>query len=92
VTVTPQGANVLVVGAKDVVENRPVKVGALEGGTWIVQSGLQAGERVIVDGLQKAQPGQPVKPVLASMTPPAVPADTAAAATARTPASSSSGS
>jgi membrane fusion protein (multidrug efflux system) len=82
VTVTPQGANVLVVGAKDVVESRPVKVGALEGGTWIVQSGLQAGERVIVDGLQKAQPGQPVKPVLASMTPPAVPADTAAPAAA----------
>jgi membrane fusion protein (multidrug efflux system) len=82
VTVTPQGANVLVVGAKDIVESRPVKVGALEGGTWIVQSGLQAGERVIVDGLQKAQPGQPVKPVLASTTPPAVPADTAAPAAA----------
>ena len=89
VTVTPEGANVLVVGAKDVVESRPVKVGALEGGTWIVQSGLQAGERVIVDGLQKAQPGQPVKPVLASMTPPAVPADTAAPAPA--PAAKSAG-
>jgi membrane fusion protein (multidrug efflux system) len=82
VTVTPQGANVLVVGAKDVVESRPVKMGELEGGTWIVLSGLRAGERVIVDGLQKAQPGQPVKPVLASMTPSAVPADTAAPARA----------
>ena len=61
VTVTPQGATVLVVGAKDVVESRPVKVGALEGGSWVIQSGLAAGERVIVDGLQKAVPGQPVK-------------------------------
>jgi membrane fusion protein (multidrug efflux system) len=83
VTVTAQGANVLVVGAKDVVESRPVKLGALEGGWWIVQDGLVGGERVIVDGLQKATPGQPVKAEVASMTPPAVPADTAAPAPAR---------
>ena len=52
----------MVVGAKDVVESRPVKVGTLEGDSWIIQSGLQPGERVIVDGIQKAVPGQPVKP------------------------------
>jgi membrane fusion protein (multidrug efflux system) len=61
VTVTPQGASVMVVGAKDVAESRPVKVGALEGGSWQIQSGLAGGERVIVDGLQKVQPGQPVR-------------------------------
>jgi membrane fusion protein (multidrug efflux system) len=83
VTVTAQGANVLVVGAKDVVESRPVKLGALEGGWWIVQDGLAGGERVIVDGLQKAIPGQPVKAEVASLTPPAVPADTAAPAPTR---------
>ena len=74
VTVTPTGANVLVVGAKDIVETRPVKLGALDGDYWIIQSGLAAGERVIVDGVQKAAPGSPVKPVVASATPPSPPA------------------
>jgi len=71
VTVTPTAANVLVVGAKDLVESRPVKLGALEGDYWIIQSGLEPGERIIVDGLQKAAPGKPVKPVLASAAAPA---------------------
>jgi membrane fusion protein, multidrug efflux system len=84
VTVTPQGANVLVVGAKDIVENRPVKVGPLEGGSWVILDGLKPGERVIVDGLQKAQPGQPVRPVAAAAnnTPAANPAANAGADTA----------
>lgn len=63
VTVSPQGATVLVVGARDIVESRPVTVGALQGGSWSIVSGLKPGERVIVDGLQKAAPGKPVKPV-----------------------------
>jgi membrane fusion protein (multidrug efflux system) len=73
VTVSPQGATVMVVNPKNEVEARPVKVGALEGGSWVIQSGLAAGERVIVDGLQKAAPGKVVKPVPANPTPPAVP-------------------
>ena len=79
VTLSPQGATVMVVTPKNQVEARPVKVGALEGGSWVIQSGLAPGERVIVDGLQKAAPGKVVKPVLANPTPPAVPspADTA---------------
>ena len=79
VTVAPQGATVMVVNAKNIAEARPVKVGALEGGSWVIQSGLDPGERVIVDGLQKAAPGKPVKPVVASPAPPAAPqpADTA---------------
>lgn len=83
VTLSPQGATVLIVGAKDVVESRPVKVGALEGDSWIVQEGIAAGERVIVDGLQKAMPGKPVKAVLASATPPATPPAPAPAGTQR---------
>jgi membrane fusion protein (multidrug efflux system) len=71
VTVTPTAANVLVVGAKDVVESRPVQLGALEGDYWIIQSGLTAGDRIVVDGLQKAVPGQPVKPVAGTAAPPA---------------------
>jgi membrane fusion protein (multidrug efflux system) len=77
VTVTPQGASVMVVGAKDVVESRPVKVGALENGAWQIDSGLVAGERVIVDGLQKVQAGATVR-VTAPTAPtpaPAVPHD-----------------
>ena len=73
------GATVMVVNAKSIAEARPVRVGALEGGSWVIQSGLDPGERVIVDGLQKAAPGKPVKPVAARPTPPAapLPADTA---------------
>jgi membrane fusion protein, multidrug efflux system len=74
VTVTPTGANVLVVGAKDIIEARPVKLGALDGDYWIIQSGLTVGERVVVDGVQKAAPGSPVKPIAASATPQATPA------------------
>lgn len=66
VTLTPNGGTVMVVGAKDVVEARPVKLGPLEGDAWVIESGLAAGERVIVDGLQKAAPGKPVRPVMAS--------------------------
>jgi membrane fusion protein (multidrug efflux system) len=79
VSISPQGATVMVVNAKDIAEVRPVKVGALQGGSWVILSGLDPGERVIVDGLQKVAPGKPVKPVVASPTPPAAPqpADTA---------------
>jgi membrane fusion protein (multidrug efflux system) len=82
VTVTPTAANVLVVGAKDVVESRPVKLGALEGEYWIIQSGLEAGDRIVVDGLQKAVPGQPVKPVAGTAAPPPATAGAPAAASA----------
>jgi membrane fusion protein (multidrug efflux system) len=82
VTVTPTAANVLVVGAKDVVESRPVQLGALEGEYWIIQSGLEAGDRIVVDGLQKAVPGQPVKPVAGTAAPPPATAGAPAAASA----------
>jgi membrane fusion protein (multidrug efflux system) len=75
VTVTPQGATVMVVGPKDIVESRKVTVGDLQGAQWVILSGLATGDRVIVDGVQKAQPGQPVKVVTApppsDSTPPA---------------------
>jgi len=87
VTVTPTAANVLVVGAKDIVESRPVQLGALEGDYWIIQSGLAAGDRIVVDGLQKAVPGQPVKPVAGTAAPPASAGATSAPDT--TPASAS---
>lgn len=72
VTVTPQGANVMIVGANDVVESRAVTVGDLQGGSWVVLGGLATGDRVIVDGLQLAQPGKPVR-VAAPEAPSAIP-------------------
>jgi membrane fusion protein (multidrug efflux system) len=61
VALTTDGAHVGVVGPDNVAVIRPVKVGDLIGGSWIVLQGLKSGERVIVDGLQKVQPGKAVK-------------------------------
>jgi membrane fusion protein (multidrug efflux system) len=54
---------VLVVGPGDTVASRDVQTGPWSGDAWIVEKGLAAGDRVIVDGVQKAAPGRPVKPV-----------------------------
>jgi len=51
---------VLVVGESGVVERRDVALGVTHDGLQQITSGLAAGERVIVDGLQKARPGSPV--------------------------------
>ena len=61
---TSDGAVVMVVGAGDKVEARPVTTAASSGDKWVVSAGLKTGERVIVEGLQKIRPGMPVKPVL----------------------------
>ncbi|MFZ5572309.1 MAG: efflux RND transporter periplasmic adaptor subunit [Thermodesulfobacteriota bacterium] len=42
------------------VEKRPVEVGEWYGDQWIIQEGLQAGERVVVDGLLMLRPGMKV--------------------------------
>ena len=64
VTRTNQADTVLVVGADDKPAPRQVKLGAAQGNDWIVLDGLQAGERVIVEGFQKMMvPGAPVSPV-----------------------------
>lgn len=79
VQVSPQGQMVLLVGKDGLVAPRPVKTGGLAGGDWIISEGLQAGEQVIVDGIQKARPGAPVKPVAVAAAP-AAPAATPQAA------------
>lgn len=64
VTRTGQGDTVLVVGADNKPVPRKVKVGPAQNNQWLILEGLQAGEQVIVDGLQKMTvPGAPVKPV-----------------------------
>lgn len=44
------------------VELRPVKLGARQNDLWLVEEGLRAGERIVVDGIQKARPGMVVTP------------------------------
>ncbi len=61
VQLTPQGASVLVVGIDGMVESRAVTLGAQRGGDWTVLDGLAGGEQVIVDGVQRVQPGAPVR-------------------------------
>lgn len=77
-----QGDTLMVVSNDGKIATRPVTIGSQSGSSWVVLSGLKAGENVIVDGFQKLQmmpPGTPVKPV--QWTPPA-------AATAAAPAAS----
>lgn len=52
---------VVAVGADNKASIRPVKVGERVGQMWIVESGLQAGEVVVVEGLMKVQNGVTVK-------------------------------
>jgi len=54
---------VYVVGPGDSVVAHDVKTGSWSGSLWLVDSGLVAGDRVIVDGIQKVAPGRVVKPV-----------------------------
>lgn len=60
------GDFLLLVGKDDVVEQRYVTPGPLVGGQKIILSGLKAGERVVVRGLQKAREGVTVRPVMAA--------------------------
>ena len=52
----------LIVGANDVVQQRPVKLGALFGTLRSITDGLKPGDRVIVNGMQFAQSGAKVIP------------------------------
>jgi membrane fusion protein (multidrug efflux system) len=54
---------VYVVGQGNIATVRDVTVGPWSGGLWIINRGLEPGDRVIVDGVLKVVPGRPVKPV-----------------------------
>lgn len=70
-----------VVGADNKASIRPVKVGRRIGAAWIIEEGLKPGERVIVEGVQKARDGAPVAPKpWTPQPPPARPQPPAAAA------------
>lgn len=53
---------VAVVDRQNKVNIRTVKMGERRGGLWVVEGGVQAGERVIVEGAQKVRPGTEVNP------------------------------
>jgi RND family efflux transporter MFP subunit len=57
------GRYVLVVGNDGLVETRQVTRGPRDGSMRVVESGLVAGDRVIVRGLLRARPGRPVRAV-----------------------------
>ena len=59
----PQGGGkiVFVVDEKGTAQPRPVEAGEWSGDTWVITSGLKAGENVIVDGVMKLGPGAPVR-------------------------------
>ena len=63
VQTTVQGQLVMVVDADSKVAPRPVKTGDMAGGDFVITEGLNPGDLVIVNGLQKVRPGSPVKPV-----------------------------
>jgi membrane fusion protein, multidrug efflux system len=57
----PQGKFVYVVNEKSQAEPRPVEAGEWRGEQWIITKGLNAGDRVITDGVMKLGPGAPVR-------------------------------
>ncbi len=89
-TVVPQRAvtelqgtqQVAVVGADDVVEMRVVQAGPQDGSDIVILKGVAAGERVVIEGIQKVRNGAKVVPQSAVAAPAAVPAAAPAAAPA----------
>ena len=54
------GQFVLVVDAESRAVVRPVSVGPQDGTDWVIEQGLEEGEQVIVQGLQRVRPGMVV--------------------------------
>ena len=61
VTVNQDGGSVFVIDREGTAALRPVVLGAMSDGRWIIESGLQAGDVVITSNLQKIRPGVAVK-------------------------------
>ncbi len=63
ITRDPKGrATAYVVGKGDVAELRTVTTGQTIGDQWLIVDGLEAGDRLIVEGTSKIRPGATVKP------------------------------
>ena len=57
-----EGQAVFVVDENNTVERRRVVAGPRQGNRWVIEKGLQAGEKVVVEGLQRVRPGIKVNP------------------------------
>ena len=79
------GSYVMVVGAGNVVEQRSVTTGPVEGQLRVVTKGLNAGDKVVVGSLQRAVAGKTVDPQAGSMAALPGPAAAPAAKAATTP-------
>ena len=55
-----QGRYVYTVSDENLVVRKNVKLGQRDGVNWVVESGLEDGDRVIVNGVQKVRPNMPV--------------------------------
>jgi membrane fusion protein, multidrug efflux system len=64
-----QGSFVAVAGKDGTVENKRVDVVSSVGANWIISSGLEDGDQVVVSGLMMARPGMKVKPVVEGSKP-----------------------
>ncbi len=62
-------ATTMIVNKQGVVELRSINVGRALGDQWLVLSGLDVGDKVIVEGLQKVKPGAPAKAVPVTKAP-----------------------
>jgi len=69
---------VAVVAADNTVEFRQVQTGERVGTLWVIDSGLKAGERIVVEGLQKLRPGVTVSPEIVTISDTGVAAPSAA--------------
>ncbi|OAM52534.1 efflux transporter periplasmic adaptor subunit [Methylovorus sp. MM2] len=58
---------VLVVDENSHANYREIHLGAIQNGLRVVESGLKAGERIVVNGLQRVRPGDPVSPQVVQM-------------------------
>jgi membrane fusion protein, multidrug efflux system len=56
--------SVFVVNADNKIETRQIQPGTKVGGLWLVDSGLNAGDKVVLEGIQKVQNGMVVNPQL----------------------------
>lgn len=72
-------AQVYVLKDETLVDLRRVRLGATLGDRWLVESGLEAGETIVVEGAQKLYPGATVAPEVVTAEPAPAPADPAAA-------------
>ncbi|WP_020527636.1 efflux RND transporter periplasmic adaptor subunit [Flexithrix dorotheae] len=56
--------SVTVVNAENIIESRQVEIGEKIGNMWEIRKGLKAGEKIVLEGLQKVRPGMKINPMV----------------------------